>query len=116
MWLAGGFVSRRVAEHVAQEGSAEVAANAAAVLRQSGLASAASGDALVIRGDVADALVAWNYFDTVVSRNPNTVGVRVYDEALSDSDVAERMGGEPTLVADWRFDTGSGQVATDSTG
>lgn len=79
-WLAGGFVSRRVAEHVAQAGSAEVAANAAAVLRQSGLASAASGDALIVRGDVSDALVAWNYFDTVVSRNPNTVGVRVYDE------------------------------------
>src|SRR5690606_18998814 len=79
-WLAGGFVSRRVAEHVAQAGSVGVAANAAAVLRQSGLSSAATGEALVVRGDVADALVAWNYFDTVVSRNPNTVGVRVYDE------------------------------------
>ncbi len=79
-WLAGGFVARRVAEHVAQAGSVEVAANAAAVLRQSGLASSTSGDALVVRGDVADALVAWTYFDTVVSRNPNTVGVRVYDQ------------------------------------
>jgi hypothetical protein len=43
-------------------------------------------------------------------------GVRVYNEALSASDVTARSTGEPTLVGDWRLDTGSGQVATDSTG
>jgi len=43
-------------------------------------------------------------------------GVRVYDEALSASDVTERFGGEPTLVGDWRFDEGTGQSTADSTG
>src|SRR5690606_41652346 len=48
--------------------------------RQGGRSSGARGEALLVRGDVAYALLAWNYFVMVVSRNPNTVGVRVYDE------------------------------------
>ncbi len=104
-WLAAGFVSRRVAEHVAQAGSVEVAANAAAVLRQSGLAYSTRGEALIVRGDVADAQVAWTYFDTVVRRNPNTVGVRVYDEngtVVYDDDDRELVGTVPTPDAELR--------------
>ncbi|HLV11087.1 MAG TPA: bifunctional diguanylate cyclase/phosphodiesterase [Trueperaceae bacterium] len=78
-WTAGTVVSRRVTNHVAQAGSAEVAANAAAVLRQSGLASTSTGDALVVFAEIANAVPAWQYFDTVVGRNPNTLAVHVYD-------------------------------------
>jgi diguanylate cyclase (GGDEF)-like protein len=80
-WTAGNMVARRVTEHVAQAGSTEVAANATAVLRQSGLASSSNGDALVVVAEPENVPAAWQYFDTVVGRNPNTRGVLVYDPA-----------------------------------
>ncbi len=78
-WTAGSFVSRRVAEHVAQASSTEVAANAAALLRQSGIATASAGEVLVVTAEPRSVAAAWHYFDTVLGRNPNTMGVRVLD-------------------------------------
>lgn len=78
-WTAGNLVARRVTEHVAQAGSAEVAANAAAVMRQSGLAASSSGHAVVVFSVPERVPSAWQYFETVARRNPNTRGVQVYD-------------------------------------
>ncbi len=82
-WIAGTHVARRVTTHVAQAGSAEVAANAAAMLRQSGLTVASAGDALIVRSAITETRAAWQYFDTVARRNPFTVGITVYDDALT---------------------------------
>ena len=78
-WLLGNFTTVRITGHIAQAGSSEVAANIAAVLRQSGLGMASAGDGIVVRDGTVDSLAAWEYFTTIVQRNPNTVAVRIYD-------------------------------------
>src|SRR5690606_17245865 len=82
-WLLGSFVVVRITEHIAQAGSAEIAANVSAVLRQSGLGMESAGDGIVVRNGVTDSLERWQYFSTIVERNPNTVGVTVYDASAS---------------------------------
>ncbi|HEX7040761.1 MAG TPA: bifunctional diguanylate cyclase/phosphodiesterase [Trueperaceae bacterium] len=103
-WTAGNFVARRVTEHVAQASSTEVAANATAVLRQSGLAASSTGDALIVFADPANSLAAWQYFDTVVGRNPNTRSVHVYDQsgrvvyARTRSEIGTRVPRDPAFL------------------
>ena len=78
-WLLGSFVVVRITEHIAQAGSAEIAANVSAVLRQSGLGMDTAGEGVVVPNGVTNSLDRWQYFTTIVERNPNTVGVTVYD-------------------------------------
>ena len=78
-WFLGNFVTVRITGHIAQAGSSEVAANIAAVLRQSGLGMASAGESVVVRDGAVDSVAAWEYFTTIVQRNPNTVAVRIYD-------------------------------------
>lgn len=97
-WLLGSFVVVRITEHIAQAGSAEIAANVSAVLRQSGLGMETAGDSIVVRDGVANSLDRWRYFTTIVERNPNTVGVLVYDADanIAYSDDRSIVGAEPT--------------------
>lgn len=97
-WLLGNFVTVRITGHIAQAGSSEVAANIAAVLRQSGLGMASAGDGIVVRDGTVGSLAAWEYFTTIVERNPNTVAVRIYDEngIITFADNRGLIGMEPS--------------------
>lgn len=100
-WLLGSFVLVRITEHIAQAGSAEIAANVSAVLRQSGLGMESAGDSVVVRDGVTGSLERWRYFSTIVERNPNTVGVLVYDAdaAIAYSDDRTEVGATPEADA-----------------
>ena len=125
-WLLGNFVTVRITGHIAQAGSSEVAANIAAVLRQSGLGMASAGDGVVVRDGTVGSLAAWEYFTTIVERNPNTVAVRIYDEegiitfadnrgligmepSRDDALTTALLGGRATRVATPQF-TGPGRT------
>src|SRR5690606_1225453 len=97
-WTAGNLVARRVTEHVAQAGSAEVAANAAAVMRQSGLAASSSGHAVVVFSVPERVPSAWQYFETVARRNPNTRGVQVYDAGGRSEEHTSELQSRENLV------------------
>ncbi|HZJ08586.1 MAG TPA: bifunctional diguanylate cyclase/phosphodiesterase [Trueperaceae bacterium] len=97
-WLLGSFVVVRITEHIAQAGSAEIAANVSAVLRQSGLGMESAGESVVVRDGVTSSLDQWQYFTTIVQRNPNTVGVLLYDSdaTIAYADDRTRIGVQPT--------------------
>ena len=97
-WLLGNFVTVRITGHIAQAGSSEVAANIGAVLRQSGLGMASAGDGIVVREGTVDSLAAWEYFTTIVERNPNAVAVRIYDPSgiITFADNRGLIGMEPS--------------------
>jgi type II secretory pathway pseudopilin PulG len=51
-----------------------------------------------------------DYFNGIIDN------VRIYNRALSDDEIAQLAGTRAGLMGQWKFDEGSGQIATDSSG